>query len=263
MKTFNNEQFLLEIYRTIPTYKIQYLGRFFSCLKIELLTKSVFFSKSWIDSSAKDMLPPDFHNNKHKIMMEVMRIDDCVNKINKKHVCSSFERAKMVEKSILGDNYKNKNGMLFVVPDTTNSDEFNFKGYMKNFERVVLKHASKVEKYKENYPNCKTTVFLICDETNNYIQVNCIDDLSKENEKNVVLENFKIHYHFMDSYFIDIIKKSNADFVIWWGYGKSIFVNGKHIKSPQICIYDVKHFKETGFKYDHNLMFKVKQELSF
>ena len=32
--------------------------------------------KTWIDASSKNALPPDFYNNKFKLMMDVMRIDD-------------------------------------------------------------------------------------------------------------------------------------------------------------------------------------------
>ena len=32
--------------------------------------------KQWIDTSAKNELPPDFYNDKLKLMMDVMRIDD-------------------------------------------------------------------------------------------------------------------------------------------------------------------------------------------
>lgn len=32
--------------------------------------------KQWVDTSAKNELPPDFYNDKLKLMMDVMRIDD-------------------------------------------------------------------------------------------------------------------------------------------------------------------------------------------
>ena len=150
MKTLDNEQLLLDIYRTIPSSSVVYFGRFFSCLRVELLTKSLLFSKSWINSSAKNTPPPDFHNKKHKIMMEFMRVDDCINKIKGKHVANSFERSNKLAKNLFGKDFKHEDCVLFTLPNTTNSEEFNFKGYTKNFEKVVLKHADKVENYRKN-----------------------------------------------------------------------------------------------------------------
>lgn len=164
MKTLNDEQFILDLYKQVPSHKIAYFGRFFPCLKIETLTKSVFFSRSWINSSSKSDPPPDFHNDKHKIMLEVMRIDDCANKVNGKKIDNSFAKSNKMAYKLLGENYKKDiNGYLFTIPDTNNSTEFNFKSYLNNFKRVLLKHSNHVQDYHKNYPKCKTTVFLVCD----------------------------------------------------------------------------------------------------
>lgn len=51
-----------------------------------------FFKKSWINTSCKNELPPDYHNNKHYIMMEMMRVDDCTGTLNGEHVPNAFEK---------------------------------------------------------------------------------------------------------------------------------------------------------------------------
>ena len=99
MKTMNDEDFVLYNYRRSTwVNNTKFVGRFFNCLRIIILTKSIFFRKSWINTSSKSDLPPDFHNDRHHIMLEVMRIDDCVNQINGKHVVNSFEREKKAVK---------------------------------------------------------------------------------------------------------------------------------------------------------------------
>lgn len=261
METMDNEKFLFDTYKSIPSYKIKYFGRFFTCFKIDMLTKSILFNKSWVNSSSKSDLPPDFHNDRHKIMLEVMRIDDCVNISNNKNIDNSFAKSNKLACKIFGNNYKeNVDGFFFSVPNTNDSNEFNFKGYINNFERVILKHSFKVNSYRKNYPKCKTTVFLICDESNNYVQVSNKKDLEKENEENFELKDAKAHFCYCDSQFIEIIKKCEADFVIWWGYHKGISINNKRINYPQVCIYDVKYFKEKGHVYNHELMFKIKEK---
>lgn len=261
METFDDEKIVLSIYRTVPTSKIRYNGRYLHCQRIERLTKWALFNNSWINSSAKGDLPPDFHNNKHHIMMEVMRIDDSVGDINGNHVVNSFERANTFMQEVSGKDYKKKlNGTLIFVPDTRNSEEFNFRGYLTNFEYVIKKHSKKVDKYRSNYPKCKTTVFLVCDESNNYIQVLNKDDLKREDEKDVYINGFSPHYQFEDAKFINIIKECKADYLIWFTRFKSLYIDDKEIKYPRVCIYDIKHIKYGGVNYNHELMFKVKQE---
>ena len=104
MKTFDDETLILENFRTIKDREINFFGGLFNCLKIKFLTKSKFISKTWVDSSSKSGLPPDFHNNRFRIMMEVMRVDDCVNVIDGKHVINSFERANTFMKKYGVDN---------------------------------------------------------------------------------------------------------------------------------------------------------------
>ena len=263
MKTFDDESLILEFYRSVPSSETIFFGRYFHCLRIKWLTKSGLLSKTWTDSSAKSDPPPDFHNNKFHTMMEMMRVDDCVNTVDGMHVPNSFERANIFMKKRAGKDYKKAlNGSLFFIPDTRNSDEFNFQGYISNFERVITKHSNKVSEYRKNYPKCKTTVFFICDESDNYVQVSDKEDLKREDEHNVVLKNFLPHHCYLDERFLEIIKNCQADYVIWMFRYKCLFVNGKKISHPMACIYDVKHLTEKGYPYDHSMMFKVKEEVN-
>ena len=262
MRTFDDESFVLDIYRSIPSSEIICYGRHFHCLWVKWLTKSRVLSNTWIDSSAKNDPPPDFHNNKFHTMMEMMRVDDCVNTIGGIHVANSFERTNNYMREHMGRDYKKAvNGDLFFLPDTRNSDEFHFRGYVSNFERVIAKHADKVSKYRQNHPDCKTTVFFILDESDNYVQVSDKGDLKREEEHDVILKNFMPHYSYLDERFLEIVRNCQADYVIWMFRYKSIFVNGKMMPHPRVCIYDVKHMKKNGYSYDHNMMFKVKEEV--
>lgn len=260
MKTFDNESFILDTYRLVSSNDIIYNGRFCHCNKIKKITKAIKFSKFWIDSSSKNDLPPDFHNERQKIMMEFMRVDDCVNVIEEGKVINSFERTNHFLKKLFGDDYKKQqNGLIYFLPDTRDSNNFNFNGYIDNFEKIIMKHSDKIDNYKKNYPNCKKVIFFVCDESNNYIQVFNKEDLKKEDDYNVNLK-FLIHHWYLDKKFIDIIKKCGADYLIWFGIYKSIFVNGRKIKCPKVCIFDINNIKNDGIIYNHDLMFKVKRE---
>lgn len=254
MKTLDNEELIMDIYRSVPSRKIRYFGNYFRCLKIEKLTHSKLFKKSWIYSCAKKDIPPDMHNEKHKIMMEIMRVDDSSTECKN----NSFKRANNVLRMFLGKNYKNenKNSVGLIIPDTRDNKNFNYEGYIDNLKRTISKHSDKINQYRKNYPKCESVIFFICDESNNYIEVANKNEL-KEQE---IYNNFKIHYAYADKKFIDIIKQCNADFVIWLGLYKEIYVNGKNVVYPNAVIFDIKNLKYNGLDYNSELMLKVIKE---
>ena len=258
MESLDNEKFILKNYRKVPSIKVFYCGRTLHCWRVKKLTKSILFSKSWVDSSGKDVPPPDFYNDKHHIMMEMMRVDDSVGEINGKHVPNSFEKASLLAKHYLGKEYKKiKHCTLYCSVDTSDPKRFNFEGYFKNFERTLKKHSDKVANYRENHPNCKTMVFFVHDESNVYVQVSNKDELKRR----IPTEKFRMHKYFFDRKFLDVIKSLEADYVIWMGYHKDLYINNRRIFFPTVCIYDVKRIKEKGVEYNHELMFKVVDEV--
>lgn len=252
MQTFDKERFVFENYRMTPYSRISFFGNFFRCHRISILTRSFFFRKSWIDSSSKSAPSPDFYNEKHHVMMEVMRVDDYLNLGNEKHPHNSASRANALMEKLFGDNYKETKDdpdeiSVYCVLDTSNSAEYNFKGYLQNFERVVSKHSMRVDAYHRNHPKCKELIFMIFDESNAYYQ------LLDGNKKN-------IHLWFKDHDFVEIIKKCRADYVIWFCVNKSMIHNNKEIKLPIVCIYDVKGLKDGTMAYDHNSMLNLSDE---
>jgi hypothetical protein len=237
----NTEQEIFDSFRKVPRSRIKYHGNFFRCLRIERLLKSHIYKRNWIDSS-KDT-SPDFHNDRQHIMMEIMKIDDSVSPS-----VNSFYRKDKCLRSYIGDQYKDmiQNCTTFVIPDTTNDDEYNFDGYLKNFNRVLLDHSSKVGKYHEHFPNCKTCILFICDESSAYYQkINADQNL--------------IHICFNDSRFVNLIKELKSDFVVWYTPLKIVHNNrNKEIKLPLACIFDVKKLMPKTYNYPQMSMQKVK-----
>lgn len=248
--SFDDEDFLLENFRLTRSSRIKYFGRFFQCTRVKWLLKSFLFKKSWINSSADSR--PDFHNDKHRIMMEMMRIDDCVGERNGKQVPNSFKRKDLYFRKHLGNKYEDllKSCTLFFNADTTNDDEFNFEGYFKNFKKVLMKHSEKVDAYHSNYPKCKKCILFIFDESNAYYQEGPLNgNLNKIN---------LIHTCFLDKQFIDVIKQCKSDFVVWFTFNKTILnEKQKEIKRTLACIYDIKHMRRKGITYDYRKMRKI------
>ena len=260
MKTLDNESELLERYRSFSIFDIKCIGNIFSCLKIAILSLSKVFRNSWINSSeSKNEIPPDYHNDKYHIMMEMMRIDDCIGTLNNEHVPNAFEKESIFCRKAFGKNYKKvNNGITLVfVPNTDDPTRYTYGAYLSNFEEVLLKHANKIEKYKSNYPKCKKIIFFISDESNEFCETtNFADKVKIEKGMDGVLVRWHIPY--MDKKFIEIIKKCKCDYIIWIQYYKNRRRMFK-LLVPRIVIIDVKHLKLKGIDYEEKFMAKIKE----
>lgn len=259
MRTLGKESEILDRYRSIPIKSIRYIGNIFSCLRIMMLTHSHLFKRSWIDSSSKDAPPPDYYNDKYHIMMEMMRVDDCVGNLNGKRVSNAFEKENVFLKKHLGNNYKlvRDDISVFFIPNTDDPTKYTYKGYLDSFRSVVMKHSNKTDNYKKNHPNCKATIFLISDESNEFCEVlNPADKKKVEDGYSGV--NAKWHIPYRDNKFIDIIKKTKCDYIVWV-YNYKTERRGNQLLVPQAVIIDVKRLKRNGIDYNELLMAKVKE----
>ena len=143
------------------------------------------------------------------------------------------------------------------MPNTTNSNEFNYSGYINNFRQVLKKHSEKIPSYRSNHPECKELIFMVFDESNSYIQVSKKEDLSKLIDDKAKFKNAILHHWYNDSQFVEIIKNCKADYVIWVGFYKTLLIDDKKAKQPLICICDVKNFSAKTIEFNDELMLKV------
>ena len=259
MQTFNNESMILDMFKEVSTWDIKLVGNFFKCERIHSLLTGMFNRKNWINSSGKSDPPPDFYNNKHKIMMDVMRIDDHAyvdskGKIQNKTLQHEGEIFKMINQPDRDDI------KLFIVADTklpTNEDH-NFERYYKNFERVFREHESKLSLYQSNHPGFKT-IFFIFDESTAYVEVTNPNNVNKERHEGDLTPACKPHLFCLDNKFINIFKESNIDYIIWYAPWKMIrYMRHNRVKIyplPKCAIYDIKGIKNKKFiDYDHETM---------
>ena len=89
--------------------------------------------KLWSNSSGKSDPPPDFYNDKLKVMMDVMRIDDhAFENKNGKIVNPTNQQESMIQKEIrksgMLDNFPNvKDVMVTAVTDLPTAEDHNYK----------------------------------------------------------------------------------------------------------------------------------------
>ena len=204
--------------------------------------------KKWIDTSAKNDLPPDFYNDKLKLMMDVMRIDDHAFVDEKGRVINRHnERESQLIEELIRKNEIFKclaeSGNVFITPDSglRGYEDHNYNFYVENFKRVVGKHIKKIEKYKKNHPGFKT-IFFVFDESSPYIK--CFD------EKRTTLVGESVfaqpHFWWLDNNMMKVIKDSNIDYLIWMCPYK-YFRAEIELNFPVAMIYDVQKINYSSF----------------
>ncbi|MBQ4123400.1 hypothetical protein IJD44_06740 [bacterium] len=258
MRTLNDESLILEIFSDTKKSEVVHMGNIFRCSKIYYSLTSFLFRRSWKNSSGKDDPPPDFYNNKKKLMMDVMRIDDCAfvdakGKVQNK----TLQRESFIHKKL--NLPERKDLTLFVVGDSglRGEEDHNFKRYFSNFERVFKKHEEKLDLYKKNHPGFKT-IFFIMDESSAYMEVYFDEDIKKKRVKGIETMA-RPHIYCCDKRFVDIIKNSKVDYVIWFAPYKLMEVKGiGTFPLPKCAIYDVKNIKDKYLiEYDEKKVISI------
>lgn len=212
----------------------------------------------WVDTSAKNELPPDFYNDKLKLMMDVMRIDDHAYVDENGRVINRHnERESKIIEELISKNEMfreiAKNGNLFITPDSglRGYNDHNYNFYINNFKRVVGKHIKKIEKYKQNHSGFKT-IFFIFDESSPYMKLIGCKSIPKPGD----LMHGDLHQWWRDSNMLSIIKDSNIDYLIWMTPYKH-FNSIEKVKYPLAMIYEV-----SKIDFDNLIRYEIDELIS-
>lgn len=73
---YDNENTIISDFQRFKKSDIEFLTISIKTLRLYNSIHNIRNWKIWIDSSGKNDLPPDYYNEKRKLMMDVMRIDD-------------------------------------------------------------------------------------------------------------------------------------------------------------------------------------------
>jgi hypothetical protein len=255
MNLFDDENIIIEHFQRINDTEV-----FFPHPDDEtvLLYRSIHETEewsNWIYSAGKDDPPPDYYNEKMLVMMDVMRVDDhaflnekgkVVNPTNAKE---SKLRKELDESGIL--EYFSNCKEVFISAKTVlpTEEDHNYRFYNKNFVRVVTEHARKLDLYKRNHPGYKT-VFFVMDESSAYFRI--YDKLIKPEEGKCV--KGAPHLFFYDKSFIEMIKNTPIDYLIWYAPFKLLRTNDGIFTLPQAVIYNIHEMDFEDIEYDQSEM---------
>lgn len=209
---------------------------------------------NWIDSSGKNMPPPDFYNGHEKMMLEVMRVDDHGFKKKGKIINPTLAREHELEREL------KDSGILACFPNLkaviinadsglpTNQDH-NYRFYYENFKRTLEHHKAKIRKYRENHPGYKM-VFFVFDESSAYVLLENVPDVIREG----LLTKGQAHLWFADKRFVEVFHNSEIDHLIWFAPYKRIQSISAVPQLPKACVFDCKRIDCDLLEYDPQRM---------
>lgn len=233
---FDNESRIIEFLQYTKLNKVWFSNNSDVLEKIFLSIYDKKEWKFWHDSSGKSDPPPDFYNDKLKLMMDVMRIDDhAFENKNGKIVNPTNQRESEIQKEIRNsgilDNFPNVEYVMVTAPTNLPKDEdHNYEFYHSNFERVLMKHNNQIDLYETNHPGYRT-IFLVLDESSPYFEME-----ARMQNGALVGEH---HYWFWDNIFTNVLRKLKLDYLIWYTPYKALCEKGK-IDLPEVCVFELK-----------------------
>jgi len=248
--TFDNENVIMEFFRD-PENKVLAFPQGEELLKTFISINDEKQWSEWIDSSSKDAPPPDYYNEKMKLMMDVMRFDDQQSIDCKKHPTKSRESKlrKEIEESGWMDILPNvKHVFINGVSDLPQNEDHNFTRYRGNFTRVIENHSSKINNYKKNHPGYKLIFFVFDESSSIYAD-------SNHNPKSSFMIQGKPHICFLDRQMVDVIKNCGADYLVWFKpYNSFVTIKGINDGLPKIVMYDIKKMEVDTIDYTNKKM---------
>ena len=186
---------------------------------------------NWKDNS-KSPLPPDLINEADSLVMEVMRIDDhSPDGIKNPVLAKERQMLKEAEKFIDGLP-TNARLVVNAITDLPTDEDHNYKYYYSSFQRTLRKHLSKLDKYKNNFPN-KKVIFLVFDETSGVYS----EAYNRIGEQVLA----RLHFPFFDNRFLNEFIDSDLDYLMWYIPYNNYYSNGNHITLPHLVFIDIKN----------------------
>lgn len=257
MNYLDNENNIIQMLQRVPTSEIWLMTEDDSEKEIiESLLEENF--EDWHYSAGKADPPPDYYNDSLHVMMDVMRVDDHSHLsdkgklINPTNIKESKIQNELKKLGILNTFPNAKNIVVNAITDLPTDEDHNYNFYLSSFSRVISKHLKSIPLYKENHPSYKT-IFLILDESSGYLE--CKDINEKMNFINNGNGQAYPHCCYLDSNFINVLKETELDYLIWFCPYKWWSTN--EVAFPQVAVLNINRINSIEFsfkKYDFNLM---------
>ena len=261
MDSYNDEINIIEDFQLIDDSEVLLLPQHSESAEriYQLLHDEAKWSK-WINSSAKNKLPPDFYCDTKRLMMEVMRVDDHESISAKGKVVNptrvrESQMMNELKKSGILDILPNAKPIVITQTDLPTEQDHNYTQYRDGFKRTVRKHIDKIGNYKRNHPGYEV-IFFVFDESSAYFEVAGAPTKTQVGKAHLGIP----HLWYVDENFTEIFIGSDIDYLIWYTPYKhcEIYDNeGQEVHLPVAIVIDVKNYKEEQIHYDISRMIGV------
>ena len=247
MGIFDNEIEIIEFFRTARKNEVLLLP------EKDKIAEKIYLSiveewDKWTNSSGKSDPPPDFFSDELGLMMDVMRVDDhgYIGRNGKTTVNPTLRRESEVMRELQGkgifDMFPNAKPHLIVDTKLPTDEDHNYVFYRDNFNRTVGSHIKKITNYRANHPGLKT-IFMIFDESSPYFE--CLE--SHPVRRIGDIQSGQPHLWFWDSAFMDVVKASDIDYLVWFTPYKhcDMFSSiGERVELPKAVVMNIKNIQE-------------------
>ncbi len=199
---------------------------------------------AWEDTSAKGAPPPDFYNDQYKLMMEVMRVDDCERPGVWRDSAPKIEEELAVDGHfgpVVGLPERDMLPHIITADDGRPSFvDHNYNIYRDNFRRIVGKHVHSVPIYRRNHPGHKL-IFFVRDESCLYFNIPHGAVSSHSGAFKQYLAS-NAHFWMYDRAFLEPLVGADVDFLVWYTPYKLAADEQERLETylPTVCVYDLK-----------------------
>lgn len=246
MRMFGDKEIdFIEGFRMLKSEEILIIG---NEDEIEKIIDIINNNSDWIDSSGKNQLPPDFYNEKEKVMMEVMRVDDHGYRKHGKTVNPTYRKENEIRKELEEKGFDKlfPNAKLIANVDSglPTKEDHNYKYYYNNFKRTIEKHRDNINNYRKNHKNYKL-IFFVYDESSAYIDAESTNEISAYG---------RLHLYFFDKRFVECFQNEDIDYLVWMTPYKRYQYAPEELQPPKTIVYDLKNVNCELIEYDEKRM---------
>lgn len=190
--------------------------------------------KAWIDNHQKTNNPPDFYSDKHKLMVEIMSVNDNERPNNKGKTIDpvkmqSEKMIKHLENTGFLDDFSN-NAIILPnpkLPELSREEFHNYDYYVSSFNRIIGSHIKQIPTYRKNHPD-KKLIFLIMDESAAYIKLPFDRCLVNSQVGDPFPISNRSHIWWRDKNLLKVFKDADLDYILWYTPFKRILISDEY-----------------------------------
>lgn len=254
MGRLDNEENIIKDMREVGHNQIMLLSN--SKFEKQLTSAILKEWPKWTANNGHACEPPDYFSRDHRLMFDVMRVNDSEIVITTKRgkkACDNptLKRERDLLREVMESfpNVQEDNIFINAVPDGDYDKIHNYQNYYGHAQKVFSSHIRRIPRCRELHPGYKMG-FLVMDETESYLQHSNIMDAAAPYDPNKVYQVLDApHIPFVDRRFMQCLFGADLDFLVWLMPYKHN--EGMKNQPPELCFIDMKSNRAQRYLKDY------------